>query len=61
MLRIAYSKEIESLDIGFVNGPTVDKWETSLAKDKLARLAEELGSYDFIIDFIEGSGKGLSL
>ncbi len=33
-----------------VDGPTVDDWETALAEEEIARLADELDGYDYIQD-----------
>lgn len=48
--RVAYGKPADPLEIELLQDTSVDAWETGLAEDELARLAEELDGYDFAAD-----------
>ena len=50
--RLVQGTEGRSLDVDLVEGPSVDDWETTLAEEEIARLAEELDGYDYVADQI---------
>ena len=45
--RTISGKAAESTRAEIVGGPSVDEWETAIAEDELARLAEELDGFDY--------------
>ena len=34
--------------MGLIDGPSVEDWETALAEEEIARLADELDGFDYI-------------
>lgn len=48
--RLVRGTETEPLDIELIDGPSVDEWETALAEEEIARLADELDGYDYLAD-----------
>ncbi len=50
--RTIRGREAEPSGVGkdIVGGPSVDEWETAIAEEELARLAEELNGIDYIAD-----------
>lgn len=48
--RVVQGTEAEPLDVELIDGPSVDEWETAMAEDEIARLADELDGYDYNAD-----------
>ena len=48
--RVVHGTEADSLEVDLVDGPSVDEWETALAEDEIAKLAEELDGIDYALD-----------
>ena len=48
--RVVQGTEAEPLEVELIDGPSVDEWETAMAEDEIARLADELDGYDYNAD-----------
>lgn len=48
--RLIQGTETRLLNIELVDEPSIDEWETAMAEEEIAKLADELDGYDYLAD-----------